>query len=334
MFGGLFGQEFQPREFCEFYTCFPMAFSPKTTTHLLEDGDKILLPASALNRLAILKVTYPMMFEVTNPRTNAITHVGVREFSAEEGKCYFPFWIMENLKVRNGGMVRIKNVSLPKGQFCQFQPHSVKFTELTNPRVVLERALRNYTCLTKGDTIIINHAGDKYLVHIKEVKPGNAISSVIETDMNVEFAPPLDMPEEEIHHKPPKEEAKIIVAAGSDSKMHAAESKSSQSEGGDSASYFAKLGAGRSLVGSDSIPSSSTSSTSTSSSTSSSATSPPSSSSASGTYSKVQGKFTYIYSKEGKLLRRIVTPAASAGSSKGAENTSFKAFAGQGHSLV
>eukprot|EP00457_Paulinella_chromatophora_P011931 gb/GEZN01012099.1/.p1 GENE.gb/GEZN01012099.1/~~gb/GEZN01012099.1/.p1 ORF type:complete len:353 (+),score=39.11 gb/GEZN01012099.1/:35-1060(+) len=337
----LFGQGFHaPESFCEFYTCFPVAFAPKATTQTLDVGDKILLPASALKHLAVLKVTYPMMFEVTNPRTSVITHVGVREFSAEEGKCYFPYWIMENLKVKNGGMVRIKNVSLPKGQYVKFQPHSVKFTELSNPRVVLERALRNYSCLTQGDTIIINHGGIKYPVDIKEVRPGSAVS-VIETDVNVDFAPPLDMPKEPERKSAPDPgpdkdigpkpgQVKVSSAAVPELKANTAKT---EEKGG----YFAKLGGGLSLVGTSSSSSSSTLSTSSSSSSASSSISsaqpaPTAGGSPGGsTYSKVQGKFTYIYSKEGKLLRRIVTPSAPRDG--GSAVPSFKPFAGDGHSL-
>lgn len=65
----------------------------------IEDGDKMLLPPSALDDLARMQVEYPMLFECTNISTGKKTHCGVLEFTAEEGRCYMPFWIMENLFV-------------------------------------------------------------------------------------------------------------------------------------------------------------------------------------------------------------------------------------------
>lgn len=64
-FGGFGGPQMgMPRSFDEEYHCFPGAFADKAG---LEDGDKILLPASALDTLTRLSIQYPMTFEVTAP---------------------------------------------------------------------------------------------------------------------------------------------------------------------------------------------------------------------------------------------------------------------------
>lgn len=54
-----------------------------------------MLPASALEKLTMMHVQYPMMFKVTNPRGNRATHCGVMEFSAREGHCYLPQWVSD-----------------------------------------------------------------------------------------------------------------------------------------------------------------------------------------------------------------------------------------------
>lgn len=53
----------------------------------------VLLPQSALNTLARMNVTWPMLFRVSNPALHRETHSGVLEFSAEEGTCYMPYWV-------------------------------------------------------------------------------------------------------------------------------------------------------------------------------------------------------------------------------------------------
>lgn len=87
-------------------------------------------------------------------------------------------------------MVTIKNVSLPKASFVKFRAQSVDFLEVSNPRALLEVALRSFTCLTTGDTICIPYSGKKFYLDVREVQP-NGAASIIETDCNVDFEEPL-----------------------------------------------------------------------------------------------------------------------------------------------
>ncbi len=57
-------------------------------------------------------------------------------------------------------------------------------------KAVLENALRNFACLTGGDVVAINYNDRVYELCVLETKPGNAVS-IIECDMNVEFAAPV-----------------------------------------------------------------------------------------------------------------------------------------------
>lgn len=136
MGGGMLGMGAPQGPFRATYRCYPVVMMANKAS--LESGDKIILPASALDTLARLRVTYPMMFSLVNPsaRKESRTHSGVMEFSAEEGTCYVPYWMMQNLLIESGGLLEVTNVSLKKGSFVKFQPHSVKFTQLHNPRVV------------------------------------------------------------------------------------------------------------------------------------------------------------------------------------------------------
>lgn len=60
----------------------------------------------------------------------------------------------------------------------------------------LETSLRNYSCLTTGDTIMIAYNNKKYYIDVVETKPSPAVS-IIETDCEVDFAQPLDYEEPE-----------------------------------------------------------------------------------------------------------------------------------------
>jgi len=53
----------------------------------------VIMPPSALDQLSRLHILFPMLFKLTNKRTNRITHCGVLEFVADEGKVYLPYWV-------------------------------------------------------------------------------------------------------------------------------------------------------------------------------------------------------------------------------------------------
>jgi ubiquitin fusion degradation protein 1 len=59
----------------------------------LNYGGKIVMPTSALDKLSRLHITYPMLFELHNGQKQRMTHAGVLEFVAEEGKVYLPNWV-------------------------------------------------------------------------------------------------------------------------------------------------------------------------------------------------------------------------------------------------
>lgn len=177
-----------PTTFETNYHCNSFAMCGKAST--VEDGDKILLPPSALHTLAHMNVEWPMLFRISNDSLNRSTHCGVLEFTSEEGRCYVPYWMMENLCLGEGSLVTVTNVSLPKATYAKFRAQNVDFLEIDNHRAVLEVTLRKYTCLTKGDIIQITYADKNYGLEVTDLKPNNAVS-IIETDMNTEFDEPV-----------------------------------------------------------------------------------------------------------------------------------------------
>lgn len=180
------------------YRCYPASFIEKPQ---LEVGDKIIMPPSALDRLASLHIDYPMLFELHNASTDRVSHCGVLEFIAEEGMIYMPYWMMQNMLLQEGDTVRVKNVTLPKGTYVKLQPHTKDFLDISNPKAILETTLRNFSCLTSGDSIMVAYNNKKYYIDIVEAKPSAAIS-IIETDCEVDFAPPLDYKEPERPQQP------------------------------------------------------------------------------------------------------------------------------------
>jgi ubiquitin fusion degradation protein 1 len=83
--------------------------------------------------------------------------------------------MMKTLKLKEGDPIQVTGASLPKGKFVKLQAQETSFVEVrllvfiiclfsdkiifqvSDPKAVLEQALRNFTCLTQGDIIEISY---------------------------------------------------------------------------------------------------------------------------------------------------------------------------------
>ncbi|KAK3007977.1 hypothetical protein RJ639_013317 [Escallonia herrerae] len=164
------------------------------------DGNRVMMPASALEHLLSSGFQFPMLFEIKNPRSGRVSHCGVQEFTAEEGFVCLPSSMMKNMQLLEGDLVNLINTHLPKGTQMKIQPHTTKFIDQTNLKDLLEETLKKFSCATTGDTIMITHSQEDYYLDILETKPLNAIS-LTDTDCEVDFAPPLDYKEPEMKPK-------------------------------------------------------------------------------------------------------------------------------------
>ncbi|KAJ6011473.1 Ubiquitin fusion degradation protein UFD1 [Penicillium sp. IBT 35674x] len=193
MGGGMLRGGPAARRFDEYYRCYPVAMLPGPERENVNHGGKVIMPPSALDKLTRLHITYPMLFELHNGAKERMSHAGVLEFIAEEGKIYLPFWLMQTLLLEPGDLLQIKSTDLPPGQFIKLQAQSTSFLDISDPKAVLENAFRNFSCLSKGDVFTFGYNDQVYEMAVLETKPAgskNAIS-VLETDLEVDFATPV-----------------------------------------------------------------------------------------------------------------------------------------------
>ncbi|KAI1753031.1 ubiquitin fusion degradation protein UFD1-domain-containing protein [Xylaria castorea] len=181
------------RRFDEYFRCYPMVMAPGAERPELNYGSKIFLPPSALQKISQLHVQWPLMMELMNGEKERFTHAGVLEFVAEEGRAYIPQWMMQTLQLDVGDMIQVKSTSLELAKLVKLQPQSVNFLDISDPKAVLERAFRNFATLTKGDVFNFEYNDDVYEMAVLEVKPETEKMGVcmIETDVSVDFAPPV-----------------------------------------------------------------------------------------------------------------------------------------------
>lgn len=195
------GYPFGSSSFKRQYKCYSMIVATDSPSNERNYGGKILLPASALQLLMNMpNIEYPMMFKLSNehdPANVISTHAGVLEFTADEGMVIVPQWIMNQLNVGLSETLTVEYTSLPKASYCKFQAQSVDFVEdISDHRAILERKLRDFSCITKNDIITVHYLNKDYKIKIIETKPKEAVS-VIDTDMNVDFDTPVGYEESE-----------------------------------------------------------------------------------------------------------------------------------------
>jgi len=181
------------RRFDEYFRCYPLVMAPGSERPELNYGSKIFLPPSALQKISQLHVQWPLMMELVNGEKERMTHAGVLEFVAEEGRAYIPQWMMQSLQLDVGDMIQIKSTSLELAKMVKLQPQSTNFLDISDPKAVLEKAFRNFATLTRGDVFNFEYNDEIYEVAVLEVKPETDKMGVcmIETDVSVEFAPPV-----------------------------------------------------------------------------------------------------------------------------------------------
>jgi ubiquitin fusion degradation protein 1 len=76
--------------------------------------------------------------------------------------------MMGNMLLTEGQPVTFTSASLPKGNFVKLQPVTSDFLDISNPKAVLERALRSYSCLTVGDCFVVNYNNKDYEIEVSQ----------------------------------------------------------------------------------------------------------------------------------------------------------------------
>ena len=106
---------------------------------------------------------------------------------------------MQTLSLEAGDLLQLKSTDLPPGRFIKLQAQSPSFLDISDPKAVLENAFRNFACLSTGDIFTFKYNDQVYEMAVLETKPETEKKaiSVLETDLEVDFAMPLGYEEPE-----------------------------------------------------------------------------------------------------------------------------------------
>jgi ubiquitin fusion degradation protein 1 len=101
--------------------------------------------------------------------------------------------MMETLLLDTGDFIQVRSTDLAPAALVKLQPQDTNFLEITDPKAVLEKAFRQFSTLTKDDIFSFKYNDTVYDVAVLEVKPESDKHgvSMLETDVSVDFAPPI-----------------------------------------------------------------------------------------------------------------------------------------------
>lgn len=153
---------------------------------------RVLLPQTVLERtLSRNSEMNVLLFKVSSLRSQKTVAVGVESFTAAEGQIVIPNWVADYLEVKPLERVSLMCSGFTAAREVIFQPLTSDFNKLQNPRVILEKTLRDFPCLTLGTFIPIRFGKQTYELKVVRLDPG-PMATIVQADVVTDFARPLD----------------------------------------------------------------------------------------------------------------------------------------------
>jgi len=175
------------------FYCYQITNLPKVSASrkmIFEAGGKIIMPEKAL--LSLVKHDFsgePLLFRLTHKDRS--THSGVLEFTAKEDSIVMPSWMMDNLQVKDGNIVTVESIELPKATTVKLKISSEEFLQRYDPKPTLEARFVHFNCLTEGDMLKIHVNGGVHEMSVIQTQPDSAVC-ITNCDLNVEFELPTE----------------------------------------------------------------------------------------------------------------------------------------------
>lgn len=151
----------------------------------LLNGDLIILPLDCIEHLTKFNAQTPYQFKLTHK--DKFLFCGVVEFTADDHLIYIPDWMMSYLDATEGANMSIINVTLDKCSKIIFQV-TKEFTELYDPKTIVEYHLRFHSILSMGQLIRLNYAGDDYTLTVIQLEPADHVS-IVNSDIEFSLLP-------------------------------------------------------------------------------------------------------------------------------------------------
>ena len=126
------------------YACSSLSDNIK---QLLKYSCKTVLPPTILHQLQKdNNLTFPLFFNIKNKDSGFSRVCAVHEFTAPPGVVHAPYYILNELGIKEGDNIFVELVSLQRGTALTLRPHLTEFINLSNPKAILEKVMsRDYS---------------------------------------------------------------------------------------------------------------------------------------------------------------------------------------------
>tara|TARA_B110000090_G_scaffold82809_1_gene94255 strand:+ start:96 stop:863 length:768 start_codon:yes stop_codon:yes gene_type:complete len=155
---------------------FPLHFSNDASHARFETTDKIILPYFALDDDDVLcrlaeQESSPLIVKLENSATSRVMYCGLGLSSEKVEHLYVPEWVRTNLLADEGDPIAVSfEFEAQQASKVVLRPLSVDFfNDIDDQKVVLERALRDYTALTLHQEFAFSHGGKTYHMSVGEI---------------------------------------------------------------------------------------------------------------------------------------------------------------------
>ena len=176
------------------FPAFPSQFCPSGEP---PTGDGIVLPESVLDDIKDVEATR-FLFRVSGNLQSQVFSTPIRFQSGEDQNVFLPDWMFENLYLQpgDGASLDLITTDLPKATRLTLQPHDSAFLTLSDHKARLEACLAEFSTVTTRSVIAVTIGGERFEITVRGGEPEGPCLSLVDTDVTIDFEPPLDYVEE------------------------------------------------------------------------------------------------------------------------------------------
>ena len=186
------------------FAAFPSCFNQREQQPI---GDYAIFPQEILEDTQDMQFS-EMHLELTGNLHSKVCSTPLCFYLSEEPSVFLPEWMFQNLYLQPGDEIEINLIesSLPKATFLKVQPHDSAFLTIPDHKTQLEKALQCFSTMSVGSVINVVIDKDSYELSIISGLPDQKYLSLRDTDVAIEFEPPLDFVESKPDDWPETEE--------------------------------------------------------------------------------------------------------------------------------
>jgi len=164
-----------------------LSIYPPGMNHLsLENTQNVILDHQLLAEIQRWGIELPVILELKSSSGKKAYGTCYRFSRNNPGAMHVPFWMMKNLGVSSGDIVKIRSIAIPPATSIKLQPHDDEWLNIPEPLQFLSTRISKFSVLAQGDTLVCYLGPKRFCFNVIDVQPSK-VSSIIRDGMEVEL---------------------------------------------------------------------------------------------------------------------------------------------------